>query len=62
MDPHYYKKCFQLALKVEERNKKKQDSCIKGRGKGRDARGTYRGGYGGRTSDTRSQGMQNLVN
>ena len=41
---------------IDKRKKKKWDSHTKGRGRGRDARGTCRGGYGGRTNDIKSQG------
>lgn len=53
-------KCFQLALKVKEKNKKKQDSNPRGRGRGRDST-RHRGGYGGRSSEPRSQGDYNMV-
>ena len=44
-------KCFQLALKVEERNKKRQESNSN-RGRGR---GFHRGGYKGRDNETKTQ-------
>ncbi len=40
-------RCHQLALKVEEKNRKKGDSNFKERGKGRNKR-AQRGGYQGK--------------
>ena len=48
------RQCYQMALKIEEKSKRKQDSS-KGKGKGKDTKG-QRGGYGGRSSDSRAQG------
>lgn len=45
-------KCFQLALMVEEMNKKKQEYHARVFGRGRDGRGTHRG----RDGDSKSQG------
>lgn len=56
LDSHHYSQVFQLALKVEEKNKNRHDYNSRGRGRGRDARGTHRGGYGGRSSDSKNQG------
>ena len=47
--PTIVHKCYKLALKVEEENKKEQDSTSKGRGKGKDY-GGHRGGYKGRST------------
>ena len=45
-------KCFQLALKVEEKNKRRQESNSKNRGRGR---GFHRGGYKGKDNESRTQ-------
>ena len=53
-------KCFQLALKVEDKNRRKQDSNSRGRGRGRDSRG-HRGGYGGRSNEPKATGDSKLI-
>ena len=53
--PTTVQRCHQLALKVEEKNKRKGDSNFKDRGKGRNKRG-QRGGYQGRGSERKNQG------
>lgn len=58
--PSTVHKCYQSALKVEEKSKKKQEKSNKGRGRGRDGRG-HRGSYGGRGLDKISQGESKLV-
>ena len=52
--PTIVQRCHQLALKVEEKNKRKEDSNFKDRGKGRNQRGK-RGGYQGRGSEQKNQ-------
>ena len=39
LSPKTVHQCYQLAIKIEERNKRKHDHSSKGRGKGRDQRG-----------------------
>ena len=58
--PKIVHKCYQMALKVEEKGKRKQDHTSKNRGRGRDSRG-HRGSYGGRSNDIRSQGESKLT-
>ena len=52
-------KCFQLALKVKEKNKKATYSKFRGIGREKDGRGQR--GYGGRGSDSRPQGDNKLT-
>ena len=52
--PTTIQRCHQLALKVEEKNKRKGDSNFKDRGKGRNQK-NQRGGYQGKGSDQKSQ-------
>lgn len=60
LSPKTVHQCYQLAIKIEERNKRKHDQSSKGRGRGRDQRG-QRGGYQGRGGDQRSQGESKLT-
>lgn len=48
--------CYQMAIKVEEKLKKKEDSNTRGKGRGRDSRGGHRGGFGGRSHEKKGQG------
>lgn len=51
--PQTIHKCYQLALKVEEKGRRKQEQNNIGRGRGRDGRG-HRGNFGGRSIYQRS--------
>ena len=60
--PTTVQKCFQLALKVEEYNKRRQESNPKNRGRGRGrGRGFHRGGYRGRDNESKTQEDAKLV-
>ena len=63
LSPKTVHQCYQLAIKIEERSKRKQDQASKGRGKGRDQRDQrgQRGGYQGRGNDQRNQGESKLT-
>ena len=63
LSPKTVHQCYQLALKIEERSKRKQDQSSKGRDKGRDQRDQRGqcGGYQGRGNDQRNQGESKLT-
>lgn len=60
MIPRIVHQCFQLALKVEEKLKKKHDASTQGRGRGRDGIG-HRGNYDGRRNEPITQGESILT-
>ena len=60
LSPKTVHQCYQLAINIEERSKRKQDQASKSRGKGRDQRG-HRGGYQGRGTEQRNQGQSKLI-